>query len=90
MEKQFTHHLQVIYFISFLVVKPYSPPNPPPWISSWKWPYMNEGQKRFSYEQWMLSLIRRELPIDHPFPGDETDEQPLPSTPSAGTSRQGT
>lgn len=47
-------------------------PRPPPWTRP-NWATMTESQRRYAYEQWSLSLIRRGLPIDHPFPGDDSD-----------------
>ncbi|GFR12981.1 capsid protein VP1 [Trichonephila clavata] len=44
---------------------------------------MNEGQKRYSYEQYNLARIRRGLPIDHPIPsldtGSATEEAAIPT-----------
>nr|QVW56805.1 MAG: structural protein [Phylloscopus fuscatus parvoviridae sp.] len=32
------------------------------------WDSMNEGQRRYAYEQYNLARVRRSLPIDHPIP----------------------
>ncbi|PRD25778.1 UNVERIFIED_CONTAM: hypothetical protein NCL1_39929 [Trichonephila clavipes] len=32
------------------------------------WENLNEGQKRYAYEQYNLARVRRGLPIDHPIP----------------------
>lgn len=39
------------------------PPNKRP-----SWARMNEGQRRYAYEQYNLALVRRGLPISHPVP----------------------
>ncbi|XP_049777817.1 uncharacterized protein LOC126175228 [Schistocerca cancellata] len=39
----------------------------PPWERS-NWEFMHEGQKRYAYEQWLMSRVRRGLPIDHACP----------------------
>lgn len=36
------------------------------------WDRLNEGQRRYAWEQYNLALVRRGLPIDHPIP--DTDE----------------
>ncbi|GFR06397.1 capsid protein VP1 [Trichonephila clavata] len=47
------------------------------------WANMNEGQKRYAYEQYNLARVRRGLPIDHPIPsldtGTGTHEAATPS-----------
>lgn len=35
------------------------------------WDYINEGQRRYAYEQYNLARVRRGLPIDHPVPGEQ-------------------
>ena len=42
------------------------PPNERP-----NWHKLNEGQRRYAWEQYNLALVRRGLPIDHPIPGGE-------------------
>ncbi|XP_049795431.1 uncharacterized protein LOC126210278 isoform X2 [Schistocerca nitens] len=49
----------------------------PPWERS-NWEFMHEGQKRYAYEQWLISRVRRGLPIDH--------DRPSASGSSTGTS----
>lgn len=36
----------------------YPPPNKPPWDRN-NWERMSKSQRRYSYEQWKLSLVRR-------------------------------
>lgn len=45
------------------------------------WHKLNEGQRRYAFEQYNLALVRRGLPIDHPIPGN--------SQPPAETERPG-
>lgn len=33
------------------------------------WARLNEGQRRYAWEQYNLALVRRGMPIDHPVPG---------------------
>lgn len=40
------------------------------------WSRLNEGQRRYAWEQYNLALVRRGRPIDHPFP-DTTGEADL-------------
>lgn len=42
------------------------PPNERP-----NWASLNEGQRRYAWEQYNLALVRRGLPIDHPIPGKQ-------------------
>lgn len=40
------------------------------------WDRLNEGQRRYAWEQYKLARVRRGLPIDHPIPGgDQPQEQ---------------
>lgn len=32
------------------------------------WPYLNEGQRRYAWEQYNLAKVRHGIPIDHPIP----------------------
>lgn len=51
------------------------------------WAGMNEGQKRYAYEQYNLARVRRGLPIDHPIPvldsppEERSDTPPSPEPP---------
>lgn len=38
------------------------------------WDSLNEGQRRYAYEQWNLAKVRRGIPIDHPIPSISDDE----------------
>lgn len=42
------------------------PPNERP-----NWASLNEGQRRYAWEQYNLALVRRGLPINHPIPGKQ-------------------
>lgn len=42
------------------------PPNKRP-----NWHKLNEGQRRYAWEQYNLALVRRGIPIDHPVPDRE-------------------
>lgn len=63
------------------------PPKKAPWLENpAKWATMNEGNRRYAYEQWSLSLIRRGIKVSHPFPGEdeidhisETGPEPIES-----------
>lgn len=46
------------------------PPNERP-----NWHRLNEGQRRYAWEQYNLALVRRGLPINHPIPGREEGNQ---------------
>lgn len=35
------------------------------------WDSLNEGQRRYAWEQYNLALVRRGLPFNHPFPGSQ-------------------
>lgn len=37
---------------------------------------MNEGQKRYAWEQYNLARVRRGLPVDHPHPDDANADDP--------------
>lgn len=49
------------------------------------WNRLNEGQKRYAWEQYNLALVRRGLPINHPIPDPEEDDV---EEPQAGTSTE--
>lgn len=55
------------------------------------WDNLNEGQRRYSYEQWNLAKVRRGIPIDHPIPSisDSQDSVEIPETPSSQNRRAG-
>lgn len=38
------------------------------------WGRLNEGQRRYAVEQYNLALVRRGIPIDHPFPERPLDD----------------
>ena len=38
------------------------------------WNSLNEGQKRYAWEQYNLAKVRRGIPIDHPIPGTSNAE----------------
>lgn len=44
------------------------PPNERP-----NWNRLNEGQRRYAWEQYNLALVRRGIPINHPIPGSNGD-----------------
>ncbi|GFU19405.1 uncharacterized protein NPIL_31591 [Nephila pilipes] len=47
------------------------PLGPPPHVRP-NWCNLNEGQRRYAYEQYNLARIRRGLPIDHPIPSADS------------------
>lgn len=60
------------------------PPKPHPSLRP-NWGRLNEGQRRYSMEQYNLSLIRRGLPIDHPIPeADAVEEVESAASPESG------
>lgn len=66
----FIFFINVVLCYVFAVARK-TKPNPPPWEHKpEQWQKLNEGQRRYAYEQWMLSRVRRGLPIDHPIPGN--------------------
>lgn len=53
---------------------------PPPPDQRPNWPRLNEGQRRYAWEQYNRALVNRGLPIDHPIPEREPDSpDPEPS-----------
>ena len=44
------------------------------------WDNLNEGQKRYAWEQYNLAKVRRGIPIDHPTPGTSNAEPAQPNT----------
>ena len=40
------------------------------------WASLNEGQRRYAWEQYNLAKVRRGIPIDHPIPGVQEPEPP--------------
>ena len=38
------------------------------------WDSLNEGQRRYAWEQYNLAKVRRGIPIDHPIPGTSNAE----------------
>ena len=43
------------------------------------WNILNEGQRRYAWEQYNLAKVRRGIPIDHPIPGTEDPEPAQPN-----------
>ena len=67
--------------------------NIPPYERN-NWSRMNEGQRRYAMEQFNLALVRRGLPIDHPRPSIDGNDEPADSdgntdTPAGGVSDSG-
>lgn len=54
------------------------PLGPPP-DERENWNRLNEGQRRYAWEQYNLAKVRRGIPIDHPIPGVQ---EPEPSQPN--------
>lgn len=52
------------------------PPNERP-----NWHRLNEGQRRYAWEQYNLALVRRGIPINHPIPGT-SEQQAEPDEPN--------
>lgn len=46
---------------------------PPPPDERPNWPRLNEGQRRYAWEQYNRALVNRGLPINHPIPAQEPD-----------------
>lgn len=44
------------------------------------WDSLNEGQRRYAWEQYNLAKVRRGIPIDHPIPGSSNAEPAQPNT----------
>lgn len=43
------------------------------------WDSLNEGQRRYAWEQYNLAKVRRGIPIDHPIPGTSNAEPAEPN-----------
>lgn len=39
------------------------------------WDRLNEGQRRYAWEQYKLAKVRRGIPIDHPIPGGDQPQE---------------
>jgi len=44
------------------------------------WDSLNEGQRRYAWEQYNLAKVRRGIPIDHPIPGLQEPEPTQPNS----------
>lgn len=72
------------YFCFAEMPKKTRPLGPPP-DERPNWDSMNEGQRRYAYEQYNLARVRRSLPIDHPIPVPDSSLMNEPSSASENT-----